>query len=181
MRIPAFEKFVKKSYSGRLITFDPGQTTGYSIWDNQKLVERGQLNTYDVRLSVKWLNEWLRYNLPTDVSDEERTWLKSHGKEVLSNQPRENLHVRIEEYRVYGHKTESHAQDDMHTSRLIGCFEALLTLQGITYSMCGAGLAKNFATDEKLKAWSMWATGQKHARDAIRHGIYFYCTPGDVT
>jgi len=43
--------------------------------------------------------------------------------------------------------------------------------------MCGAGLAKTFANDDKLEAWGFWRKGQKHARDAIRHGIYFYCTP----
>jgi hypothetical protein len=43
--------------------------------------------------------------------------------------------------------------------------------------MCGAGLAKGFATDDKLKAWGFWQPGQRHARDAIRHALNFYATP----
>lgn len=160
MPIPQFEKFIKNPYPGRLITFDPGQTTGYSIWDNAKFTECGQLNTFPVSSTAIWLNEWLQDK-----------WLHPHLVNL------DDIHVRIEEYRVYQHKTESHAQDDMHTSRFIGCIETLLTLKGIKYSMCGAGLAKTFATDEKLEAWGFWQRGQRHARDAIRHGIYFLCTP----
>jgi hypothetical protein len=43
--------------------------------------------------------------------------------------------------------------------------------------MCGAGLAKTFATDDKLEAWGFWKRGQKHARDAIRHAVYWYSKP----
>jgi hypothetical protein len=151
--IPPFEKFRKNPFSGRLITFDPGETTGYSIWDDGKLIEASQLNTHDVKSTVLCLNEWLKKTMPPIC------------------------YCVIEEYRVYQHKTESHAQNDMHTSRLIGCLETLLTLKGVGYQMRGAGLAKKFADDVKLEAWGFWKVGEKHARDAIRHGIYYYCTP----
>lgn len=154
MTTPAFEKFIKNPYAGRLITFDPGETTGFSVWDNNKLVEASQLNTYDVKNSVSWLSEWVR--------------MKTVGH---------NCKVVIEEYRIYSFKTEQHAWSDVHTIRLIGCLETLLTLGGIPYSMCGAGLAKTFATDQKLEDWGFYQRGQKHARDAIRHGVYHLCTP----
>lgn len=43
--------------------------------------------------------------------------------------------------------------------------------------MVGAGLAKTFADDVKLAAWGFDAPGMRHAKDAIRHGCYFYGTP----
>lgn len=163
MGIPPFEKFIKNPFKGTLITFDPGQTTGWSIWKNSQLMECGQLDTFPLRGCIKYLNDWLLYHSGWDGLREDDRHLYP-------------CHVRIEEYRVYQHKTESHAQNDMHTSRLIGCLETLCVQQGIPYSMCGAGLAKTFATDEKLEAWDMWQRGQRHARDAIRHGVYFLCT-----
>lgn len=157
--MPPFEKFIQNPFKGTLLTFDPGQTTGWALWDARetpKLVECGQLSTFPVQDCVKYLNGWLN----------------SKGIYYFNN-----CHVVMEEYRVYSWKTDDHAQSTMHTSRLIGCLEALLTLRDIPYSMCGAGLAKTFATDEKLKGWDMWQPGQKHARDAIRHGVYWLCTP----
>lgn len=168
MALPPFEKFVKNPFKGRLITFDPGQTTGYSIWDNAKLIEAGQLPTYPVVDCVVSLSKWI---------DEKSGW-KDLSPDDRHLYP---VHCRIEEYRVYSWKTEDHAHSDIHTARLIGCLETLLTLRGIRYTMCGAGLAKQFTNadqpGDKLKDWGFWQRGQKHARDAIRHGVYFYCTP----
>lgn len=39
--------------------------------------------------------------------------------------------------------------------------------------MQGAGIVKTFCNDEKLKGWGFWKVGERHARDAIRHGAYF--------
>lgn len=156
MSLPPFERFIKNPFPGRLITFDPGQTTGYSIWDNMKLTEAGQLATFPLKDSVYQIKAWVVNQIPQSIK-------------------RTGVHIVMEEYRVYQHKTESHAHNDMHTSRLIGALETLLVLRGVPYSMCGAGLAKTFATDDKLEAWNLWQPGKKHARDAIRHAIYWYC------
>jgi len=159
---PPFELFVKNPYKGRLICFDPGQTTGWSIWDNSKLVDCGQLATYPVKDSVIKMQQWLMVKSQwADLSTDDRHLYP--------------VYVVIEEYRVYAHKAEDHAQNDMHTSRFIGCLETLLVLMGIGYEMRGAGLAKGFATDEKLRDWNFWQVGERHARDAIRHGVYFLC------
>lgn len=154
--IPPFEKFRKNPFDGRLITFDPGNTTGYSIWDDGKLTAAGQLITPDVKGAVRALEVWIR------------------AKDI---EGANNSIVVIEEYRIYSWKTEQHAWSDIHTIRLIGCLETLLELRGIRYQMCGAGLAKTFATDQKLEDWGFYVKGQKHARDAIRHAVYFYCSP----
>lgn len=153
MMIPPFERFVENPFSGRLITFDPGETTGYSIWDDSVLIEAGQLNTHTVKSSVLWMGEWLDLKC-------------KHHKDALAV---------MEEYRVYSWKTQDHAQSTMHTSRFIGCLETLLVQRGIPYVMQGAGMAKPFATDPKLKAWGFYDKYERHSRDAIRHGVYYLC------
>lgn len=147
MNLPQFEKFIKNPFPGRLLTLDPGQTTGWARWENSELVDRGQWNTFPVNSCIDLI---VRELSPVRVNA-----------------------VVMEEYRVYAHKTEDHAQNDMHTSRLIGAIEFWCGLNDIPYRMQGAGIVKNWATDEKLKVWDMWIKGERHARDAIRHGIYF--------
>jgi len=164
--MPPFEKFIKNPFQGRLITFDPGETTGWSIWDKQQLIDCGQLATFPVVDCVHMLHQWIEAKSTDFVTMGKSGMLATEAQ----------VKVVIEEYRVYAWKTDDHAHSDIHTARLIGCLETLLTLRGIRYQMTGAGLAKGFATDEKLKAWNLYRPGQRHARDAIRHGCYFYCT-----
>ena len=59
MNIPPFEMFVKNPFPGRLISLDPGGTTGYAIWDNSQLVDAGQIATHTVREAVPFLEKWL--------------------------------------------------------------------------------------------------------------------------
>lgn len=146
---PPFELFVKNPFAGKLLCFDPGQTTGWALFENSKLIKCGQLATYPVKNCIVSLTKFINEIAPD--------------------------YVVIEEYRVYAHKAEDHAQNDMHTSRLIGALEYYLVITSIGYEMRGAGLAKGFATDEKLRDWNFWQVGERHARDAIRHGVYFLC------
>jgi hypothetical protein len=82
--------------------------------------------------------------------------------------------VIYENYRVYEHKLSRHANSEVYTLRLVGVIEYLCEVQhNIPFYNQMAHQAKGFVTDEKLKAWNMYQTGQKHARDSIRHGIYF--------
>ena len=161
---PAFERFVKNPWPGRMITFDPGQTTGWSQWDNSKLTDCGQLKTFPVRGNVRWFRDWLNEKLASR---------NPHRIPEFVEQDK-NLCV-FEEYRIYGHMTDEHAHSNVHTLRWIGVIEALLDLRDIPQVTQGAGIAKKFATDEKLKDWGMWQRGERHARDAIRHGVYFLC------
>lgn len=162
MPTPAFEKFVRNPHKGTLITLDPGETTGWAVWDHNKLKGTGQLDTKTVQSSILMLDKWLDTKSDWDRID-------------MSDRHLYPCYVVMEEYRVYSHLAQSHSHSTIHTARLIGAIEALLTLKGIRYEMCPAGLAKGFATDQKLEDWGMYQVGQRHARDAIRHGVYFLC------
>jgi hypothetical protein len=85
-------------------------------------------------------------------------------------------HVVMEEYRIYNWKAQDHANSTVYTLRLIGAMEYLLGTRSIGVTFQGAGQAKGFCTDEKLEDWGFWQIGERHARDAIRHGAYFWCS-----
>jgi len=157
--IPAFRRFRKNKWPGQLLTFDPGETTGWSLWEDGHLEQCGQLDTDDVPQAALLLADFF------DVYN-------------FVHEHKYQCYVVIEEYRIYSWKTESHAWKDIHTIRLIGAIEAILAMRGLEdrYQMCGAGLAKTFATDEMLKSWGFWKPNRRHARDAIRHGCYYYAT-----
>lgn len=81
--------------------------------------------------------------------------------------------VVIEEYRIYPGKAKTHIHSDVPTARLIGAIEYICQKLGIPVVKQGAGMAKGFCDNDKLRAWGMYKVGYGHARDAIRHGAYY--------
>jgi hypothetical protein len=96
--------------------------------------------------------------------------LRSIQQYLLTFQPE---FVVAEDYRVYSWKAEDHAWNELSTAKLIGAIEVMCSLNEWPLKMQMAQQAKGFCTDEKLQDWGLWVKGQKHARDAIRHGIYY--------
>ena len=81
--------------------------------------------------------------------------------------------VVCEEYRVYGWRTRQHAWSELHTPQLIGALRAIAAQRGIPVVLQGAGLAKGFVSDAKLRAWGLYRSGMRHAMDAVRHACYY--------
>lgn len=130
----------------RLLCLDPGETTGWAMFENGELVDSGQALTK--------VNGW------TEIANL-----------FTQQQP---THVIYENYRVYEHKLSRHSNSEVYTLRLVGVIEFICdVLYGIPFDNQMAHQAKGFVTDEKLQAWGMYQRGQKHARDAIRHGVYY--------
>lgn len=129
----------------RLLCLDPGHTTGWSLFENGNLTASGQVAT----MADGWPSIDDLFN---DI------------------QP---THVVFENYRVYAHKLDRHSNSEVYTLRLVGVIEYLCDVKfGIPRIDQMAHQAKGFVTDEKLKAWGFYKRGEKHARDAIRHGVY---------
>jgi len=134
-------------FEGTLLALDPGETTGWAIYLDHKLFRSGQIKTKTVETGVSELLELLRCYKPDFLV--------------------------YEHYRVYQHKAKDHAHSDLHTSQFIGAIKTICLLRDIPYHTQMASQAKGFCTDEKLKFWGLYKKGEKHARDAIRHGAYF--------
>lgn len=140
-------KLAKIPAPTNLLALDPGETTGWAYFEITDLKECGQLDTKDQDNMVGAIQELLARTKPAICV--------------------------IEDYRVYGWKAKDHSWAELHTPKLIGVIRALCYLQKIPTVLQMAYQAKNFVTDDKLKAWGMYSKGQRHARDAIRHGCSY--------
>ncbi len=130
------------------LCFDPGHTTGYAVFHRFNLFACGEIDTNDMTKST-------------------------HEVELLISEHCPDMIV-IEDYRVYKWRAKHHAGSDMLTTRVIGCIETLAIMSQYPHVVKQpAHIAKGFCTDKKLKEWDMYVKGQKHARDAIRHGCYW--------
>ncbi len=129
----------------RILCLDPGITTGWAYFKDGDLVACGQELTASVVQVVPLLERF-----PFDA-------------------------LVVEGYRIYAHKIAEHVGSSVYTLQLIGAIElwrALVRPDSIAVTQY-ASQAKPFVTDDKLKRWSFYQRGQKHARDAIRHGCYY--------
>lgn len=140
-----------KPFSGTLLSLDPGETTGWASFSATAevcaLEDQGQIKT------------WPQHDMVTEMT-----------KLLDRVQPTMVVH---EIYAVYEWKTDDHAWSQVPTLHVIGCIETLCIQRGIPFHSQTAQIAKNFCTDDKLKAWNYYIKGARHARDAIRHGTYY--------
>jgi hypothetical protein len=142
----------EKRFHGRLLSLDPGQTTGYAVWEclsqSVVLLDAGQLYTWAKEdIDVRPLNAIISKYGPT--------------------------HTVLESYQIYEWKNKDHSWSQVPTIQVIGGIKVLCQWNNITYSQQTAQVAKQFVTDEKLEAWGYYKPGVRHARDAIRHGCYY--------
>ncbi len=138
-------------FRGILVCLDPGETTGFAMFNSGNLIACGQWHTKHIA------NSAIAFNVFLDDLEEDL----------------EDLRIVVEDYKIYGWKSEDHSWSSLHTPKWIGAILAVAALRDIPVQMQMAHQAKQFCTDNKLKMWGMYATGQRHARDAIRHGCYY--------
>lgn len=129
--------------SFRMVTFDPGETTGWACFKGEELDACGQITD--------------------NQADNFRAILDGYKPHI----------VVCEDYRVYAHKINANINSQIIPARLIGQIELICLDRGIPVVLQMASQAKGFTTDTKLKEWGLWQRGLRHSRDAIRHGIYF--------
>lgn len=146
-----WQKGSKNPFRGIMLSLDPGHTTGYAIWetaDGPKVIKSGQMKT--------WHHDDLDHNDFWDL--------------ITDYQPDV---VVMESYQVYDWKKDEHSWSQVPTVQVIGCIKTICQQRDIPYYSQTAQVAKQFVTDDKLEKWGMWKVGERHARDAIRHGVYW--------
>jgi hypothetical protein len=132
---------------GKILAIDPGETTGYALFNDAQLVRAGTIITPD---DNTW--QWTFYNLIVNIQPDI---------------------IVMEEYRIYEHKAMDHSYSTIPTLRYIGGIQMIARLRNIDVFMQSANRAKGFCTDVKLKEWEMLQKNN-HANDAIRHVTSFY-------
>jgi len=149
-------RLINKEYRNKwIVAFDPGETTGACVFHGAKLIHSSQLRTLPLTEGI-------------DLVD---FYVSTLGEQYSYGHRYPDL-VVYEDYRVYGWKADTHKWADLHTPKLIGVIEAVCHYYNVPTKCRLAQQAKQFVTDGRLKEWDLWQTGQQHARDAIRHGVY---------
>ena len=176
----------KSPVSKRLIIcFDPGETTGAAVFYRGLLLCAGQFITSELVISqpqIKWMLNMQCEELMTYWSPGFAEWDRRGLLGDLSVYPPV---VIIEDYRVYGWKTDQHSWAHLHTPKLIGLIygEAVRRLayfHGMDFDRIKIDIltpmaheAKQFCTDTKLHDWGYHKGVPRHGRDAVRHGCQY--------
>lgn len=139
-----------------ILGLDPGETTGTTIFEIPK-----EVKTIPVTGNMQ---QYMKY------SGELKTWEEIQN---VKDQYKPDIIV-FEEFRLYAEKAQSKTRSDFPEVKIIGQIELIASISNIPTFKQNASIVKNFYTDDKLKALNLWIRGNKHARDAIRHVLYFY-------
>lgn len=154
----------------KLLTFDPGESTGYATFDvDEKPTGRYELldaGTADLEVVQFSLAAALGVPLTDYYGD------AAHGELIEKWVGVE--HVAFEDFVIYPHKAQELIGDYVRTARLIGVIEFLATAADIPYTPQLAREAKSPA--EAAGAEELFLSPlheNRHANDAIRHGVYW--------
>lgn len=151
-----YERMQKgKTPPERILGLDPGHTTGTCFF------ERGVLTDWKQIVTI------------------EEDPLKRHGqlREIWSAIDQlieyyDPTLIVCENYRIYEHKLQQHANSGVETLRLIGGIDYYAESHRIPIRYQMATEHKGFCTDKKLQQWGYWQPGMRHSRDAIRAVTY---------
>jgi len=139
-------KHGKEPFLGSVLALDPGETTGWALFGDGMLKACGQMEASGARGFI-------------DIA----VFIEKMQPEV----------VVCEAYKVYSWKRDQHVWSELYTVRLIGAIELTCAKMGIPLHLQMAQTGKSFCSDVKLKNWGYWKRGERHARDAIRHGCHW--------
>lgn len=125
-----------------VVSIDPGERSGISLWVKGGLIEAYTLNENFLRKECMRVKEM--YFLD---------------------------YIVIEEFRLRSNKAKSLSNQILYTAQLIGKLQEWFSGIPIVYQSPGIANGKRFFTVDKLKALGLrW--NSIHERDAITHGIY---------
>ena len=157
MRVVAGAQGAQRSETpDQLLALDPGETTGWAFFSAGVLTSSGQLATRTIAESILEVDKLIKHLF---------AW--------HSTAPAPARMIVFEDYKIYAWKTDQHTWASLHTPQLLGVIETLALVLGIETRRQMAMHPKQFCTDDKLKMWGYYVKGQRHARDAIRHGCYY--------
>lgn len=134
-------------WSGSILCLDPGETTGWALFEGIALADCGQWPTPEPQLLAENIQ---------------------HLAEIYTLE-----RIVYESYRIRGNKIREHIGSEVVTIQHIGAIKVVADERGIPTTAQTAGMAKGFATDTKLRRWGLYQSNHRHANDSIRHGVYW--------
>lgn len=141
---------------GAVLCLDPGETTGWTVFDHGDLL---------------WVGQEPTGQEPALMSEFIQTTARDLRSRIRGG-PLE--HIVFEEYRIRGNKAKEHVGSEVVTIQHIGAIKVAAGVLGVRLHKQSAGMAKGFTSDQKLRNWGLYQTGNRHANDAIRHAVYWH-------
>lgn len=148
----------------RWITLDPGETTGWSVWEGTDLVEAGQTRMWE---HIDALDNAM--SMPAVAAMEEP--LEGHDEPFGA--------LVCEDWQLYPKVMKTGALDYDHcrTARAIGAYTLIARQHGIPFILQGAAI-KDAAETISEPFFVKPIYEMRHANDAIMHGVYRINTKG---
>lgn len=141
-----------------IMTLDPGGTTGWS-WFNPEdnVVLCGQISGSHHEELYRFLST--RFGSNTH-------FFHADGKQIV-----------YESFQFRQFRGFDKSKVELDSVEYIGVIKLYSQMTGIPLHPQTASLAKNFVHDEKLRllGWYKLTSGLVHARDALRHLLYYLC------
>lgn len=128
-----------------LLAIDPGETVGYAWFGLEK---------YDLQIANQVEAKGFIEKL--------ELWAGNGGFKVV-----------IEDYRIRQDTVSANLGKELKTAKLLGAIEHILEREEVPYEYQPAGIGKYFFDRKRMEDMEVWQVGKVHARDAIRHGLYY--------
>jgi len=152
----------------RTISIDPGDNTGWAVWDDGKLVDSGQDPLWDVIDAVAYTA------LGGGLVDDPDQFIRPdrHLTEAFLGWGK----LVVEDWALYPWAMQNHGMDwdACRTPRGIGAFELICRLSGREIVHQAASI-KDSA--EAAGAETLFVTplhDNRHQNDAMRHGVFYF-------
>jgi hypothetical protein len=151
---------------GKFLTVDPGEDTGWSVWDGRKLVDAGTTKMWDFSdtlwaVGMEPLVPSLIFDLPDDLQEIAQS---IRGIEILVT----------ENWTIYPWVAHNGGLDwdECRTARLIGSMYSLCRLTGWHYEQQPAKIKERAVAAGAETYFSHPLKENRHANDAIMHGVF---------
>lgn len=143
---------------------DPGETTGWSIWQGKDLIVAEQLALWEFIDAVDaWLNgPYVPESLNTG---------NDHDTGKLGA-------IVCEDWSLYPWMLEKLAWDKCRTARGIGALELLARQHGIPIILQGADIKEGAKAAGAEELYIEPVHENRHANDSIQHGVFYLARHG---
>lgn len=140
---------------------DPGETTGWSLWDGTELVDMGQDPLWKF---IDGVDAWLTEQMAPYAH-----------LNLVEGFPRESrLHAIVcEDFVLYPWEAQNLVWDKFRTVRGIGALQLLARQHNIPFIEQGAKIKEAAVAAGAEELFVSPRHENRHANDAIMHGVYY--------
>lgn len=140
---------------------DPGETTGYSIWQGKKLIWADQMPMWE---HADAIYKWAATGDYSALGDFE---LEGDGRLTA---------IVCEQWQLYPWELQNLAWDECRTARLIGAMTLTCRQFGIKLIFQGADIKKGAQAAGAESLYLEPVHENRHANDSIQHGVFYLAT-----